>query len=99
MEVAGLRARLEAIGIAVVAEKPSVTVVRGWRATLEERLAQTQATCERLSILAKEVAGLPRIRTELIAVQRQIAQKEQALKVVEERGSQWSWQCSGRTSD
>ena len=60
-------------------------MVRGWRATLEERLAQTQATCERLSILAKEVAGLPRIRTELIAVQRQIAQKEQALKVVEDK--------------
>jgi exonuclease SbcC len=79
-EIDALRAKLEAVGIAVTTAKPDATMVRGWRAALESRHSQTRAANERFSILAKEVAGLPRTRAELVAAQQQLAQKEQALR-------------------
>ena len=84
-EVVALRAKLEAVGIAITAEKPDVTMVRGWRAALESRVSQTQAATNQFSDLAKEVAGLPRTRAELAALQQQLTQNEQALNAAEEK--------------
>lgn len=84
-ELDTLRAKLATVGIAVTPAKPDTTMVRGWRAALESRHSQSRAATERLSILAKEVAGLPRTRTEIEATQQQLAQKEQSLKAAEEK--------------
>jgi DNA repair protein SbcC/Rad50 len=84
-EIDALRGKLERVGITVTPEKPDATMVRGWRAALESRHSQSQATSGRLTALAKEVAGLPRSRAESAAVKHQIAQKEGALKAAEEK--------------
>jgi len=84
-ELDTLRVKLETVGIAVTPAKPDVTTLRGWRAALESRHSQSRAANERLSILVKEVAGLPRTRTEIEAVQQQLAQKEDSLRAAEEK--------------
>lgn len=83
-EIDALRTKLVTIGITVTPEKPDATMARGWRAVLESRHSQSRTTSERLTILAKEVAVMPRMRAELVALQQQIIQREDALKAVEE---------------
>lgn len=84
-DIAALRSKLASAGIAVVSDKSDVATVRGWRASLEARYAESQSRSTRLSDLAKEVAGLPRIRTDLAALQQQIAQTEQAVEAADEK--------------
>ncbi len=84
-EIDRLRGRLVAAGIVVTNEKFDAAIVRGWRAALESRYAQSRATSERLTVLSKEVAGLPQTRLDLASAQHQLAQKEQALKTAEEK--------------
>ena len=86
-EIDALRAKLVAPGVAVTPQKPDAAMVRGWRATLESRHAESQSASGRLSVLAEEVAGLPRTRAKLASVQQELAQKEQALNVTEENGT------------
>ena len=83
-EIDALRARLAAAGVAVTPEKPEAAVVRGWRAALESRHAESQSASARLSDLAEGVAGLPRIRAKLASVQQELAQKEHALNAADE---------------
>lgn len=84
-EIEALRTRLVAAGLVVSSQEPDVAVVRGWRAALESRHAESHSRRTRLSALASEVAGLPRMRTDLASLQQQLAEKEQAFAVVEEK--------------
>jgi exonuclease SbcC len=84
-EIDTLLAKLETVGIAVTTAKPDATMLRGWRAALESRHSQSRAATERFSLLVKEVAGLPRMRAEIEAVQQQIALKGDSLKTAEEK--------------
>jgi exonuclease SbcC len=84
-EIAALRGKLGAAGIAVDPQKPDAPIVRGWRASLEARLAESQSRSGRLSALAKEAAVLPRARVDLASLQRQLTEKEQALDAAEKR--------------
>ena len=84
-EVKAFQAKIVAMGIAKAVQKPDMFVVRDWRATLESRLAESQSLSERISVLAKEVVGLPRIHSELNNMQQQLAEKEQALVSAEEK--------------
>ncbi len=84
-EIDALRAKLVTVGIAVTPAMPDVTMVRGWRAALESRYSQIETASERLAVLAKEVAGLPRTRAELEDLQQELAHKERTLKAAEEK--------------
>lgn len=84
-EIDALRAKLVKVGITVTPVKTDTTMVRGWRAVLESRHSQSRTASERLTVLAKEVAGVPRMRTELAAVPLQLLQKENEFKAVEEK--------------
>lgn len=84
-EIEALRGELDAAGVAVAPQKPDATIVRGWRASIEARLLESQSRGRRLSTLAKEVAGLPRMREDLASFQQQLAQKEQTLGAADER--------------
>ena len=84
-EINTLRAKLVEAGVAVAPQKPDAAVVRGWRAALESRHAESQNATGRLSVLAKEAAGLRRTRAEVATLQQQLAQKEQALNSTEEK--------------
>jgi len=80
-----LRGKLVAAGFAVETRKPDAAIVRGWRASLEARHGDSQSRSERLSGLAKEAVNLPRMRTALASLQKQIAQKEQTLGTTDEK--------------
>jgi exonuclease SbcC len=80
-----LRTKLEAAGIMIAPQKPDLAAIRGWRAALESRLAESQNTSARLSLLANETANLPRIHAEIVAVQQQLTQKELAFNATEEK--------------
>ena len=84
-ELNKLRAQLKTAGIEVTPAKPDITMVRGWRAMLESKHSHSRTTSERLSILTKEVARLPQIRTELVTGQEKLAQKELSLKTTQEK--------------
>lgn len=70
--------------ISVPPEKPDAAGVRGWRASLEARHAESERRTARLSELAKEAAGLPGAVAELASLRQQVAQKEQALGSADE---------------
>ena len=78
-EIATLRGKLDAIGIAVGPQKPDTAIVRGWRASLEARLAENQSRSGRLSTLAGDAARLPQTRADLASLRQQLLEKEQAL--------------------
>jgi exonuclease SbcC len=80
-----LRSELAAAGITVEPRELDIVAVRGWRAVIESRYAESQNLSARLSVLAKEVANLPWMRTEITAAQQQLAQKELALNEIEEK--------------
>ena len=80
-----LHARLVAAGFDVESGRPDAAIMRGWRATIEARHGESQNLSERLSGLAKEVANLPKMRTDLDSLQQQIAEKEQALGAADKK--------------
>lgn len=84
-EIEALRGKLSAAGISVTPQPPNAAIVRGWRASLEARHAESQSRISRLSTLAKDAGGLPRMRSDLASLQQQLVQKEQALGVAEEK--------------
>lgn len=84
-EIASLRVRLSEAGISVTPEEPDAAVVRGWRASLEARHAESVSRSARLSGLARETAGLPRMLVELTSLQQQLSQKEQAGSATDEK--------------
>lgn len=84
-EIDALRTALKTVGITVTPARPDMAMLRGWRAALESRHSQSRIMNERFSTLAREVAGLPRMRTEVAAVQQHIVEKENAIKAVEEK--------------
>jgi RecF/RecN/SMC N terminal domain. len=86
-EIDALRASLVTVGVAIASDKPETATVRGWRASLESKHAQSRAMSDRLGLLAKELSGLPRIRSELVSVQKRIAEQEQILQSAEEKRS------------
>ena len=83
-EIEAMRDKIVAAGIAVPPEKPDAAIVRGWRASLEARHAESQNRIDRLSSLTKEAAGLQQTRVDFAKLQQQLTQKEQELGVVEE---------------
>jgi len=84
-EIRDIRSKLEAAGITVTAAIPDATMIRGWRAALESRYSMSRATSERFAVLAKELAGLPRMVTQLSELQQQLKGKEEALMAAEEK--------------
>ncbi len=84
-EIASLRRKVGEIGISVTPEEPDVSSVRSWRASIEARHAESQSRTARLSNLTKEAGSLPGMLADLASLQQQLAQKEQALSVVDER--------------
>lgn len=84
-EIEALRSKLGAAGIVVEPKKPDATIVRGWRASLEARLAERQSRSSRLSALAKEAAVLPRAHVDLASLHQQLTEKEQAFDTAEKR--------------
>lgn len=84
-EIAALKSKVERIGITVQSNGHDALTIRGWRAALEARHADSDSRRNRLSNLAKEVATLSRLRPELAAFQEQVAQREQVLNAVEEK--------------
>ena len=108
-EGAALRGKLLDLGITVVSEELDAVVVRGWRASLEARYAESQSRNARLSILAKETIALPRMLIELAGLKRQLAQKEHALGAADEkrigeelalqRSEQWLTEIAAKRSE
>ena len=84
-DIAALRRNVDGLGIAVPSDKPEARDVRGWRAALEARHAESQRRSARLSDLAKESANLPTISTDIAHMRTQLAEKEQALNASEEQ--------------
>jgi exonuclease SbcC len=84
-EFQSLRIAIEEIGIVVGSDKFEATAVRGWRASLEARLADSQSRSDRLSPLVKEVAGLPQIRIDVAKLKDQIAERERTLGGLEDK--------------
>jgi DNA repair protein SbcC/Rad50 len=82
-EIETLRGNLSAAGIAVAPQKPDATIVRGWRASLESRLAESQSRSARLAALTKEAATLPRTRADLASLRKQLSEKEHAIEIAE----------------
>ena len=84
-EIEALQNKLEVAGIAQTTGKPDTTTVRGWRTLLEARYVASQNRSKQLSSLIKDVASLPRMRTNLTGIEKQIEQKGQALNVANEK--------------
>jgi len=84
-EIASLRRKVGEAGISVAPEEPDAAAVRGWRASLEARHAESQSRTARLSGLAKEAAGLPGMLAELAGLRQQLAEKEQTLGAADEQ--------------
>ena len=82
-EIAALKSKVERIGIADKSDIHDASTIRGWRAALEARHANSDSRRNRLSNLAKEVATVSRLRPELASLQDQVAQREQLLNAVE----------------
>ncbi|MGC2285330.1 MAG: SMC family ATPase [Candidatus Acidiferrum sp.] len=87
VEIETLRAKLREIGIPMSPGEPDATVVRGWRAALEARYAESQNRTTRLSLLAKEAPNLPRLLAELAGLQQQLAANEETLTATDEKRS------------
>ncbi|HSS21193.1 MAG TPA: SMC family ATPase [Pyrinomonadaceae bacterium] len=83
-EIESLQRKVSEAGISVASEQPDAAVVRGWRASIEVRHAESESRTARLSELAKESADLPRAVVELASLRQQLAQKEQALGSADE---------------
>lgn len=58
-ELAKLRAALTEVGVKVGRGTADAAAVRGWRASLETRIAESESRIARLSALATEVTSLP----------------------------------------
>jgi len=84
-EIEVLRAKIIAAGIPVPIKKVDVAIVRGWRASLEGRHAESQTRIDRLSTLTKETNELRRMHTELAGLMQQLAQKERELSAADEK--------------
>lgn len=84
-QIESLHGKLVAVGIAVAAQSHDAATIRGWRALLEARHAESQSRITRLSNLAKEAAGLPSVRSDFASLQQQLVQKEQVLGATEEK--------------
>lgn len=84
-EIETLRQKLGVVGVVVTPQKPDTLIVRGWRASLESRIAEGQSRSDRLSRLAKEAAGMPQARADLAGLQQQIAEKEKTLASTEQK--------------
>jgi exonuclease SbcC len=84
-EIGLLRDKIGEVGISSGPGKPDVTVVRGWRASLEARYAQSQSRIARLASLAKEAANLTQMIAEFADLQHQLTNKEQELSAADEK--------------
>jgi len=85
VEIETLRAKLREVGIPMSPGEPDPTAVRGWRAALEARYAESQSRTTRLSLLAKEVPNLPRLLAELSELQEQLKINEDRLTATDEK--------------
>jgi exonuclease SbcC len=84
-EFDALRAKLVAAGFDLESARPDTSVVRGWRASIEARHAESQTRSRRISVLANETGNLPRMRADITSLQQQIAEKEQTLSTIDEK--------------
>jgi exonuclease SbcC len=77
-QIKALRRQLKEQGIA--SEDTDVSAVRGWRAEIELRHADSEHLLARLTISAGEVDGLSAARTETTTLRKQIEEQEAALR-------------------
>ena len=84
-EIEALRQRLFAAGIPSNSQTATPATIRGWRASVESKHAQSRANAERLGLIAKELSVVPRMRAELTAVQQQTAERERLLQTIDEK--------------
>jgi exonuclease SbcC len=84
-EIEAIRRRMATVGIGATQQKPDIAILRGWRAALEARRAENQSRITRLSMLTKEVAGLPRARAEIAKLQELLRQREDAIGKAEDK--------------
>lgn len=84
-EFQALRNAVGKLGITIASDKFDVPTVRGWRASLEARLADSQSRSERISGLVIDAAGMPQTRADIARLQQQIADRDQTLSDAEER--------------
>ncbi|MBN9662515.1 MAG: SMC family ATPase [Acidobacteria bacterium] len=84
-ELLALAKKLGDVGLSIGPEKVDVSVLRGWRASLEGRLAESHSRSDRLSALAEEIGDITRTRFEVSRLQRLIAEKDQLLGEAEAR--------------
>ncbi len=70
--IASVRARVAAEGMAVVDGGVDLFTLRGWRATLESRVAEVEGRRSGMEQLADDVGELPVIRRKLAEVRREI---------------------------
>lgn len=85
VELTAFQEKLQALGFPPSPGTPDAAMVRGWRAALESRQAQSQTWKDRLTILAREVASLPKTRADLVVSQQQLMQREQLLKATDDK--------------
>jgi exonuclease SbcC len=83
--IESLRRRLGEVGIPVAPEQPDLGMVRGWRALVEARNADSQARAVRLSGLANDAVVLPGTAAELGRLRQQLSQKERALVATDKK--------------
>ncbi len=86
-EIEGLRRKVVAAGVAATLQKPDIPTIRGWRATIEARRAESQSRSDRLSTLLREITGLPQARAEIEKLQRLLTEKENAFAANERNRS------------
>jgi exonuclease SbcC len=78
-QLVSLAKKLGDVGLSIGPEKVDASVLRGWRASLEGRLAESHTRSNRLSALAKEIGDIARTRSEVIRLQGLISEKDRVL--------------------
>jgi exonuclease SbcC len=86
-DFASLRARILKAGFAATSDTVDAGVLRGWRAAIEGRHAESYSRSNRLATLAKEVSDLARMNAERTALALQLAQREEAAAATEAKRS------------
>jgi exonuclease SbcC len=80
-----LRRKLGEAGISVEPKEPDLAIVRGWRAAVEARNAESEARVSRLTALANDAVAHPGTAAELGRMRQQLSQKERVFATTEKK--------------
>lgn len=79
LELPSLQKKLRDVGISEFKKDPDISTVRGWRASIEARRADSKSRIERLSSLAGEAGNLPGMQRQIASRQQEIASFDQTI--------------------